>query len=931
MKIKSWCCAFALLLTASGFAQQQQIIREEKMLTGDENRSPFLDEDADGIPEQHWQWKDMNLSRTGSNGKLFNHTAQNWTEYYSYVAAKGSSSMVANGSWTLTCCSTVTHTTGSSGAMGRMNCVRMDPSNSNIVYAGSPVGGLWKSTDGGDTWTCLTDGLPRTGVTDVAINPLNGNEIYILSGDGDYGLTPSLGVIKTMNGGYTWQATGLTFPASQLQYGRKLLMNPSNPQELYAATTAGLFKTSDGGYSWIKVLVNTNITDLKLKPGTPSTVYASGNNRFYRSLTSGSAWDSSGVITPNATRISIGTTAAGPSQVYLLVGTWPDSSLVYMSSSSGAPGTFMLKQPSPNTITGQTNDMAIEVNPSAASEVYAGILDLHKSTTSGTAFSQITQWSYWPSLGGLPYIHADIHDIEMQNGILYVANDGGIYKSTDNGATWSEKNNGLSVAWITSLAQSDSFPNRMYFGSFDNGIHTRNGGSTSTNVFGGDGFNCTIDYTNELTAYANVNFGLQKTTDGGNTWNFCVANIGPTVIDPVNPNILYAAGQRVYKTINGGTSWSSLLADSSYGHSALEISQSDPNIIYVAERPGPVGINDTSSRLIQRWDGLSWSNIKGNLPSVWNYGFCPSDIAIDPSDPLHVWVTFLGYENGLKVFETVNGGITWLNKSGSLPNVMTNTIAFHPGSNNGVYVGTDVGIFYRDNSFTDWVPFMNGLPVLSITDLVVDISHNKIYASTIGRGIWESDVFTSCQPSYNFTGSPFNTQNGFKYYQASGTILSDRLISSSYGNNITYRAGDYTRLVPGFEVSAGAIFTAKAAVCTNPAKPQPNSGAFTGDDIFAATSAERQEEKQVNVPCITAYPNPCSGLLTVSFLSHEREPVYVYLEEMSGKRIDQFIGNESFSEGTHTFTVTLQHHAPGIYVLTYRAGSKTERKKIIRL
>ena len=168
-------------------------------------------------------------------------------------------------------------------ARGRVNIVHVDPSNPNTIYFGTPAGGIWKSIDNGTTWSPMSDELPQIGVSGIAVDYSNSNTIYITTGDKDATDTYSIGVLKSTDGGVTWNTTGLSFANTTTTAG-DILIHPTNNQILWCGTSVGLYKTSNAGTTWTKVQTDDFAQgSIRLKPGTPSTVYATSNNRFFRS------------------------------------------------------------------------------------------------------------------------------------------------------------------------------------------------------------------------------------------------------------------------------------------------------------------------------------------------------------------------------------------------------------------------------------------------------------------------------------------------------------------------------------------------------------------------------------------------------------------------------------------------------------------------
>lgn len=176
------------------------------------------------------------------------------------------------------------------------------PTDPNTFWVGTPAGGLWKTTNGGTSWTTNTDYFPVLGVSDIAVHPTNADILYLATGDGDLGNlsgltggaegdTKSIGILITTDGGNTWYTTGLNWNVTDRKLIRRLLINPSNPQILIAAASDGIWRTTDGGATWFNTQPG-YFMDLEYKPGDPSIVYASsfnysGNAKIYRSTDSG--------------------------------------------------------------------------------------------------------------------------------------------------------------------------------------------------------------------------------------------------------------------------------------------------------------------------------------------------------------------------------------------------------------------------------------------------------------------------------------------------------------------------------------------------------------------------------------------------------------------------------------------------------------------
>ncbi|MCD4731495.1 MAG: hypothetical protein K8R74_12900, partial [Bacteroidales bacterium] len=233
----------------------------------------------------------------------------------------------------------------------------------------------------------------------------------------------------------------------------------------------------------------------------------------------------------------------------------------------------------------------------------------------------------------------------------------------------------------------------------------------------------------------------------------------------------------------------------------LAIAPNNPNLLYAAYEDN-----------IWRTDnvGTNWTDISAGLPGLYiNF------IAIDPDNSMHLFVTLSGFYAGYKVFESDNGGTSWNNISGSLPNIVVNCIAYEDRNGNpddAIYIGTDIGVFYRNSYLGDWVPFSNYLPTMPVYDLEINESYNVITAGTFGRGLWRSPTYTSCQSNITLTG---NGAVGYSYYQAGEYINSTNVFDDGHGQESFYKAGDYIQLNSGFQVSSGSEFKAWIGPCSS--------------------------------------------------------------------------------------------------------------------
>ena len=662
---------------------------------------------------------------------------------------KQSSKSASTSTWTPIGPTSWTDGSGWNAGLGRINVVMVDPNNSNTIYVGAPAGGLWKSTNGGNSWNCLTDNQAVLGVSDMEIDPNNSNIIYLATGDGDASDTYSVGVLKSTNGGTTWTTTGLNFQVTQTRRIRRLIMHPTNSNILFAATTNGLYKTSNGGNSWTLITSN-SFQDLAFKPGDPTVVYAV-NDEFYKSTNTGNSFTqiTSGLPPDNqVNRYKIGVSEDEPSWVYLVCGKQSDSTFKGMYRSTNSGNSFTLQANSPNIFgyspTGSDSagqswyDLAIVVDPNDASTMWVGGVNIWKSTDGGVTYTIQTNWTYPNSIG---YTHADIHYLNIYNGDLYCGSDGGVFISSDGGDNWTDKSAGLQITQFYRLSTSQTNPSLVIGGTQDNGTNLYTGSNNWTHVVGADGMECIINPTNANTMFAAIQFGsIRRSTNGGNSFSVVLTPdqvgdnggwVTPYVLDPNNPNHIYVGYTELYRSTNGGNTFTQISnLNNSNTLRVVEVCKANSSVIYLGR----------GSKVFKSSNGgTSFTNVTGNLPNK-----TVTSIITDPTDADRIWVSLSGYTSGQKVFFSSTGGSSWTNLSTGLPNLPANCLLYREGSSDEIYCGTDVGIYTLSGNSGSWTTFGTGLPNVVVEELEITYSVDKIRAATYGRGMWEADLPSGC-------------------------------------------------------------------------------------------------------------------------------------------------------------------------------------------
>jgi photosystem II stability/assembly factor-like uncharacterized protein len=712
------------------FYETQKAFNEELARVGQENMKGF---------KQFKRWEHFMETRIDSNGFFTHQDAANrvYKELLNTNTAKGAKGA---GYWTQLGPFGPSTNAGS----GRVNCIAYHPTNSNIILIGSASGGLWRSVNGGQSWTSNTDGLENLGYSDINFCEANPNIVYAATGDKNGGDTYSVGLLKSFDGGLTWQTTGLTYTPNAKRKIYRVLVHPQNDSIVYVASSLGFRKSTDGGQTWVQKRAG-SFVDAVFKPNDPNTIYAATNSVVIKSTDAGQSWSLLSIpFVSSNRRLVLGVTPANADYLYVLSARSSDNGFggVYRSIDAGA--NFTLRSSTPNLLgwspSGNDSggqgwyDLAIGVSRTNPNLVFVGGINIWVSGNGGSSWAFNAHWTGQAQ----DYVHADIHEIEFSphnSTELWACTDGGVSVSINNGADWDESNTNLSIAQMYRMGGSATNANKVLTGWQDNGTNIYSNSSWYKEL-GGDGMECIIDYSNNNYMYGSLYYGaIRRSTNGGNDWisitddiNENGAWVTPYIQDPNIPATIYAGYYNIYKSSNRGNSWSKISNFSSSNTiRALALAPSNSNVIYAA---------NLYTLYTTQNGGSSWTNITHG-------GFGTNGItyiAVHPTNPNRIWVTVGGYSNGNKVFYSSDAGQNWQNISGTLPNLPANTIVCEKNSPDGVYLGMDVGVYYIDSTMTDWKPFMQNLPNVIVSELEIFYPDNKIRAATYGRGLWESPL-----------------------------------------------------------------------------------------------------------------------------------------------------------------------------------------------
>ncbi len=508
-------------------AQAQSL--QKGALKKEADEEGFEDENKEGGYTEFKRWEYDMLPRVYPSGILPepDQEARAFQEYLQRHGAlmKGAATMaIPAANWTSLGPTSWVRANNSSEApgLGRVIAIAFHPADPDTIFVGTPAGGLWKTTNGGTSWSTNTDKLPVLGVSSIAIDPSNPNTMYIATGDAKSSWTQSVGVLKSIDGGANWNWTGLTWEVTKSRTISKLIMHPNDSNILLAATSYSVWKTTDAGVTWTQKLIVLNssvrnVKDIEFKPGDPETVYATTSlSEFWKSIDTGENWAKimPGVPT-GTTRIEIGVTPDKANYVYLLANKSTDNSFLGLYRSTDSGESFITQSTAPNILgyrtdgsdltRGQRNNLILAVSPTDADELYTGGINIWKSTNGGVNWTNKTDWIY--STNPAAYVHADIQVFAFNGSTFYAGTDGGFYKSTDGATTWTDLSAGMTTTQYYRIGSDPNSANLVYGGAQDNTVTRYSGSGIWDSFITGDGAECLVDRTNSDIVYSCLQSG----------------------------------------------------------------------------------------------------------------------------------------------------------------------------------------------------------------------------------------------------------------------------------------------------------------------------------------------------------------------------------------------------------------------------------------
>lgn len=636
-----------------------------------------------------------------------------------------------------------------SAGVGRWEFVLVNPVNPNQIYIGSRSGGLWRTNDEGLTWSHHTDFLPASGVNAISTHPSDFNQVFINVRIATNGT--SFGIYKSTDGGITFSQTNFN-PAS-LGFGglgsnfniNVIKHHPHVPDLVFVGTDRGIFRSEDNLNSWVRINNTWNVTDIEFHPTNNDIIYvyetgASANaDRVMKSIDRGFNYIGMANLPGNGgADLNISVPDVCPNCVYAI-----SNNGIYLSTDEGVNFVTRLN-PVPAGV-GLYFGMPDMLD---TSKILGGYFEQYRSTDGGFNFSQCNYWYLGNAAHGPGsmqdrfynspvYIHCDMNYMTNVNGTYYACTDGYVSKTTNHGQSWTRLSTTTGNRENYCLGTSQSNHYITICGSQDNGTSIRKQGEW-VEFYGADGMEGLVHPLNTNWMIGSTqNGGRIRTRDGGVSLNTIAPPghvsswIAPMAYDPNDHMTVYHFGTKVHKTTNFGDSWTDLSTSLTFSTSTIkeaEIAQNNSQIMV---------ITSGSQINLSTNGGLSFSNIQGTLP---NYTI--TDVAFDPLDDSTLVVTYARYQNdGSKVYITHNLGASWTNITHNLGNMPIDCAVIDHTDASNIYLGAKIGVYRKAMNDNVWTLYNDSLANVSIEDMEVCWGSNTIKAASWGRGLWEYSLY----------------------------------------------------------------------------------------------------------------------------------------------------------------------------------------------
>jgi photosystem II stability/assembly factor-like uncharacterized protein len=688
---------------------------------------------------------------------------------------------------------------------GRMTDIEGIPGNPGLVYAASASGGLWKTTNGGVTWTPIFDHASTISIGHMAVDPHNSDVVWVGTGEANARNSVSFGdgVYKTLDGGKTWRNLGLR----DTHHISHISINPLNTNIAYVCALGhntgpnderGVFMTTDGGESWKNVLhidAQHGCADMDIDANNPNILYAtmwkferrpwtfvSGSEKtgVFRSLDAGRTWTQLTTGLPKSLgRIGVRVAASNSNVVYVVAES--QQGTLFRSDDRGDHFRMMTKDP--NVVGRGLYYAHVTVDPTDENRVYSIGMQIMTTIDAGRTWKRLANT-----------IHGDYHTVWIDPkdpNRVWIGEDGGMAVSYDRGVNWEAVLN-VPLGQFYQIYADDRWP--FYYisgglqdnGSWSGPSRTNGAGSLNSdwrNVSGGDGFHV-INSTDEPEIFLSENQGggivrtdmrtheqqdvspQPRRNDGGpvNEMKYRFNWNAPIVESPHDKNTVYFGSNVVFKSTDFGKTWTPISPDlttndpekqKSVGTVWTENTTAEYHctVIRIAESPAKAGViwagTDDGNLQLTQDGGQHWTNLTGRAPGVPKF----AEIAwIEPSRTA-AGTAYVAFEHHWfddfhpYLYKTTDFGKTFTKLSGTLPEKdYIWVVKEDPKNPRILYIGSELGLHVSFNGGDQWVRLhLKNLPPVAVRDIVIQPRENDLILGTHGRGLWILDDITPLQ------------------------------------------------------------------------------------------------------------------------------------------------------------------------------------------
>ncbi len=655
---------------------------------------------------------------------------------------------------------------------GRITDIEIPNDHADIYYVGAASGGIFKTIDAGNSWSAIFDNVGSLSIGDIEISKNNSNIIWVGTGEVNAGggslAYDGDGIFRSDDGGATWTGKGLELVGSI----GKILIDPNDDDVVYVGAmgalfkndaSRGVFRTVNGGDLWEQVLYvsdSTGVIDMAIHPTNGNIIYAAcwerirrpqyrkyggATSGLYRSIDGGDTWTemTNGLpgIASSKGRISIDIAQSNPAILYARYANASGSIQGVYKSQDGGDSWVAVNSSGLTNVGFHWWFSGISVDPSDENIIYNVDFVVQKSVNGGVSWSSAFSGT-----------HVDQHALAfnlINDGEVLLGNDGGLFKSQDDGLTY-EQNLKLPITQFYRFYVDPQNGDKIYGGSQDNStIRTTTGSLDDWHfIYGGDGFQPLVHASNTNIIYAlSQNGDLGKSINNGQSFFNATNGISfsdrnnwdtPIAFDPNNSETIYYGTQRVWRSVNGASTWESISPDLTNGSgggnltfgtiTSIDISPIDAMTIIAGTDDGNVWITQD--------DGATWNNESSSLPNFWT-----TKVLTDRFDAQTFYATFSGYRYGQDlghVFKSMNAGISWSDISIGLPDIPVNDIVQDRYQN--LFIATDVGVMASNDDGITWNTLGENLPNVVVTDLHIHEGDEYLYAATYGRSAYKIDI-----------------------------------------------------------------------------------------------------------------------------------------------------------------------------------------------